>query len=759
MTSLIDAPNPGSTSKMAVGSSTLNGKRSISTPMNVNASSAALSTAAAVAAMNSNRPIQQRAPPNANEAQRRQLQPNDFVATKRVMNQVFPRQRQHNNMNVNVNGNVPQHHLVMNPIHLSPPYPIAGKYTTPTVFTNMKLRRGKWTQEEERFANALIEEFEKGAIQDCENGCTLRAFLSRKLHCAPMRISKKYAGKSIGKHVFLSRNSAAASHSHQPVQRITSKLRRLEFQFHMSLVQEGSPGMEHDSMKMGQAFLSGNEFNPMMPGYSMAFQPNVITNKVGTGINVPHPCQGLPNQPQPVFQWSVPTIPQTGQPAQNLAWPNSAMQMQQSLYTAFKDAHTSSPLRAGPQSTILMPQTNSHLIDEKVLHVASTVTAERCVGGMSDEKNCNTGGFSQDHKSKIAAGHQSNMITYGDRPPTQLVTNGTKQDDDIISCGSQPSVKINQPRLHDVNVPGEQEQEMLNMKEKKGWIKSEEHQKWSHDVTRATPSVYTPKNLKLLIPPTSIPLDELNLSTCGGLTSLPSLELYPSAIDEKKDLDENCVSDLLCDSLLPADAYALFAQQSAMAVSKHSAYCMADAAVSHPDTESRVSHSPVHSKRTSKANNPQTAQKEMRQGLSLSCNDGSAFNATNLQIHRKAAEEKDRVDQASKETRNTSCDAATHTSIDISVTSRHGNIVSGSEQSSDMSAESAAGSTGMSFSGSGSDNAYDDSASDEIPLSSIRSKLVMSHKHDFSYSSVDDVPKIGDPPMKRQKLSVMVLDV
>jgi len=71
---------------------------------------------------------------------------------------------------------------------------------------NMKLRRGKWTLEEESYANRLIEEFENGTLLDCENGCTLRAFLSRKLHCAPMRISKKFAGKSIGKHVFLSRN-------------------------------------------------------------------------------------------------------------------------------------------------------------------------------------------------------------------------------------------------------------------------------------------------------------------------------------------------------------------------------------------------------------------------------------------------------------------------------------------------------------------------------------------------------------------------
>lgn len=60
---------------------------------------------------------------------------------------------------------------------------------------SMKVRRGKWTQEEESYADFLIEHFEKGTVDGCENGCTLRAFLSRKLHCAPMRISKKYAGK------------------------------------------------------------------------------------------------------------------------------------------------------------------------------------------------------------------------------------------------------------------------------------------------------------------------------------------------------------------------------------------------------------------------------------------------------------------------------------------------------------------------------------------------------------------------------------
>lgn len=67
---------------------------------------------------------------------------------------------------------------------------------TPLVFMNQKLRCGKWAAAEEAYAVLLIEYFEKGIIVECENGVTLRSFLSRKLHCSPMRISKKYAGLS-----------------------------------------------------------------------------------------------------------------------------------------------------------------------------------------------------------------------------------------------------------------------------------------------------------------------------------------------------------------------------------------------------------------------------------------------------------------------------------------------------------------------------------------------------------------------------------
>lgn len=61
------------------------------------------------------------------------------------------------------------------------------------------VRRGKWTNEEQAYADRLIHDFEAGLLP-LENGATLRAFLSKKLNCDPMRISKKFAGaKCLGK--------------------------------------------------------------------------------------------------------------------------------------------------------------------------------------------------------------------------------------------------------------------------------------------------------------------------------------------------------------------------------------------------------------------------------------------------------------------------------------------------------------------------------------------------------------------------------
>lgn len=79
------------------------------------------------------------------------------------------------------------------------------QFAAPIIFQGRKQRSGKWITEEEEYADVLIQLFEKGYLFDCENGSTLRSYLSRKLHCAPMRISKKYAGKGIGKMLFICR--------------------------------------------------------------------------------------------------------------------------------------------------------------------------------------------------------------------------------------------------------------------------------------------------------------------------------------------------------------------------------------------------------------------------------------------------------------------------------------------------------------------------------------------------------------------------
>ena len=61
-----------------------------------------------------------------------------------------------------------------------------------------------------------------------------------------MRISKKYAGKSIGKQVFLSRLGVAPRRD--IVSSNTEVLKQLEFQFHMSVLQEGITTNNMDPM-------------------------------------------------------------------------------------------------------------------------------------------------------------------------------------------------------------------------------------------------------------------------------------------------------------------------------------------------------------------------------------------------------------------------------------------------------------------------------------------------------------------------------
>ena len=64
------------------------------------------------------------------------------------------------------------------------------------------LRKGKWTEEESRYASQLTHYFKEGLLP-LERGTMLRLYLSQKLNCEPMRITKKFTGGGcIGKQVF-----------------------------------------------------------------------------------------------------------------------------------------------------------------------------------------------------------------------------------------------------------------------------------------------------------------------------------------------------------------------------------------------------------------------------------------------------------------------------------------------------------------------------------------------------------------------------
>jgi hypothetical protein len=64
------------------------------------------------------------------------------------------------------------------------------------------LNAGKWSTEEKVYANRLVFAFDAGLLEDCKEGVTMRSYLSKKLRCAPMRISKKFARMCIGSKTF-----------------------------------------------------------------------------------------------------------------------------------------------------------------------------------------------------------------------------------------------------------------------------------------------------------------------------------------------------------------------------------------------------------------------------------------------------------------------------------------------------------------------------------------------------------------------------
>lgn len=174
-------------------------------------------------------------------------------------------------------------------------------------------RKGKWTDEEERYTKRLVSAFNQGLLP-LQVGTTLRCFLSDKLNCDPMRISKKFAGSSsIGKQVYTPCDPTSASLELMKIAQ--EELRQLETSFLAKVEVSEKPFMNPTPPQM-PIWYQGNA--PFVYGVTTEYMPTMPTmvmgvpyNGIPEGINPPRDIYmhvGLPQQIVPI------TIPITNNP-------------------------------------------------------------------------------------------------------------------------------------------------------------------------------------------------------------------------------------------------------------------------------------------------------------------------------------------------------------------------------------------------------------------------------------------------------------
>jgi hypothetical protein len=169
-------------------------------------------------------------------------------------------------------------------------------------------RKGKWTPEEEKFANKIIEVFNAGLLklEENEKGTTLRAYLAAKLDCDPMRITKKYTGAScLGKRVY---HFDPKGLSIQEAETARRELEILERQYrskldnlHRKKSSDGSNSVENNtiiSTPAIDALVQNAKPGPPIPNQRMpqnAYQmPMYPPNAFPPGQGIPRPFYPFP---------------------------------------------------------------------------------------------------------------------------------------------------------------------------------------------------------------------------------------------------------------------------------------------------------------------------------------------------------------------------------------------------------------------------------------------------------------------------------
>eukprot|EP00547_Thalassionema_nitzschioides_P009435 CAMPEP_0194227504 /NCGR_PEP_ID=MMETSP0156-20130528/42892_1 /TAXON_ID=33649 /ORGANISM="Thalassionema nitzschioides, Strain L26-B" /LENGTH=514 /DNA_ID=CAMNT_0038959987 /DNA_START=1212 /DNA_END=2756 /DNA_ORIENTATION=- len=144
------------------------------------------------------------------------------------------------------------------------------------------LRRGKWTVEEEAYVARVIQDFNSGYL-NAPAGTTLRSYLSEKLQCDPMRITKKFTGAAcIGKRVFhpavrCPSNTAAIDKAQAELDALERRWRRrLEIQQRESAKKAAASAAAAAAAATGRSHFSTSTGNVQAP-QSQNLPQNLVT--------------------------------------------------------------------------------------------------------------------------------------------------------------------------------------------------------------------------------------------------------------------------------------------------------------------------------------------------------------------------------------------------------------------------------------------------------------------------------------------------
>lgn len=148
-----------------------------------------------------------------------------------------------------------------------------------------RLRRGKWTAEEEMYAACIMEAFKEGSLNDVAEGVSLRGYLAEKLRTNVKRISKKYEGTNYnGKRVYLEKTNLPES----VVTARRSKLKELEYKFEKSVkLMEDAESAKKDMARLNSPRSLMSSFPPRYSTIASglqapsSFPPNSLAVQAG----------------------------------------------------------------------------------------------------------------------------------------------------------------------------------------------------------------------------------------------------------------------------------------------------------------------------------------------------------------------------------------------------------------------------------------------------------------------------------------------